>query len=124
MHCQKTKRNIIKQFKTLRSRGQPLIRDMTKFIGNAFSLQMIKDFPATVKVTECTKEEALSPDNVSVVGHQDTANVLGVAFNRVSVKLAKGDVLFVAQVVGGRLPEGCTTLPDGYSFKFLKVTAK
>lgn len=97
---------------------------MTKFIGNAFSLQMIKDFPATVKVTECSKAEALAPDNISVVGHQDTANVLGVKFNRVSVKLNKGDVLFVAQVVGGRLPEGCTTLPDGYSFKFLKVTVE
>ena len=95
---------------------------MTKFIGNAFSLQMIVNFPATVKVTECSKEEALAADNVSVVGHPDTANVLGVKFNRVSVKLSKGDILYVAQMVGGRLPEGCTTLPVGYSFKFLKVT--
>ena len=95
---------------------------MTKYVGNAFSLQMVSSFPTTVKVEECSKDETLSPDNVSVVGHQDTANVLGVAFNRVSVKLAKGDVLYVAQIVGGRLPEGCTTLPDGYSFKFLKVT--
>ena len=97
---------------------------MTKYVGNAFSLQMVSSFPTTVKVEECSKDETLSPDNVSVVGHQDTANVLGVKFNRVSVKLAKGDVLFVAQIVGGRLPEGCTTLPDGYSFKFLKVTVE
>lgn len=97
---------------------------MTKYVGNAFSLQMVSNFPATVKVEECSKDEALSPDNVSVVGHPDTANVLGVAFNRVSVKLTKGDVLYVAQIVGGRLPEGCTTLPDGYSFKFLKVTVE
>lgn len=83
---------------------------------------MLVNFPSTVKVDECSKDEALSPDNVSVVGHPDTANVLGVKFNRVSVKLNKGDVLYVAQIVGGRLPEGCTTLPDGYSFKFLKVT--
>lgn len=95
---------------------------MTKFLGNAFSLQMLVTFPSTVKVEECSKEEALAADNVSVVGHPDTAAVLGVAFNRVSVKLNKGDVLYVAQIVGGRLPEGCTTLPDGYSFKFLKVT--
>ena len=83
---------------------------------------MVSSFPATVKVEECSKEEALAPDNVSIVGHPDTAAVLGVKFNRVSVKLNKGDVLYVAQIVGGRLPEGCTTLPDGYSFKFLKVT--
>ena len=83
---------------------------------------MVSNYPATVKVVECSKDEALSSDNVSVVGHPDTAAVLGVKFNRVSVKLNKGDVLYVAQIVGGRLPEGCTTLPDGYSFKFLKVT--
>lgn len=95
---------------------------MAKFLGNAFSLQMVSNFPSTVKVDECSKDEALSPDNVSVVGHPDTANVLGVKFSQVSVKLNKGDVLYVAQIVGGRLPEGCTTLPEGYSFKFLKVT--
>lgn len=83
---------------------------------------MVSNFPATVKVAECSKQEALSSDNVSVVGHPDTAAVLGVRFNRVSVKLNKGDVLYVAQIVGGRLPEGCTTLPDGFTFKFLKVT--
>ena len=83
---------------------------------------MVSNFPATVKVAECSKQEALAADNVSVVGHPDTAAVLGVRFNRVSVKLNKGDVLYVAQIVGGRLPEGCTTLPDGFTFKFLKVT--
>ena len=83
---------------------------------------MVSSFPATVKVKECSKEEALAPDNVSIVGHPDTAAVLGVKFNRVSVKLNKGDVLYVAQIVGGRLPEGCTTLPEGFTFKFLKVT--
>ena len=83
---------------------------------------MVSNFPATVKVAECSKQETLAADNVSVVGHPDTAAVLGVRFNRVSVKLNKGDVLYVAQIVGGRLPEGCTTLPDGFTFKFLKVT--
>lgn len=63
----------------------------------------------------------------SVVGHQDTANVLAdmlgvpVSFNRVSMKLEKGDVLYVGQVVGGRLPEGAVELPEGFSIKFLKV---
>ena len=108
----------------MRCIGQLLIKNMTKYVGNAFSLQMVSSFPTTVKVEECSKDEALAVDNLSVVGHQDTANVLGVAFNRVSVKLAKGDVLYVAQIVGGRLPEGCTTLPNGFSFKFLKVTVE
>lgn len=93
-----------------------------KYIGNAFSLQMISTFPTSINIEECSKEEALSSDNLSVVGHPDTARVLGVKFNRISMQLKKGDVLYVAQVVGGRLPEGCTTLPEGFKLKFLKVT--
>lgn len=91
---------------------------MTTYIGNAFSLQMLDAFPCSVSITEV---DSFPKDAISVVGHADTANILGVAFNRVSVTLHKGDVLYVAQVVGGRLPEGCTTLPDGYKLKFLRV---
>lgn len=95
---------------------------MTKYLSNAFSLQMLTTYPAYLIITECTKDEALNPNNVSVVGHPDTAAVLGVKYNRVSLTLKPGDTLYVAQLVGGRLPEGCTKLPDGYSFKFLKVS--
>lgn len=95
---------------------------MKKYIGNAFSLQMIKDFPCKVNIEETSKDEALATSNESVVGHPDTAKVLGVKFNRVSVSLDKGDVLYVAQIIGGRLPEGCTTLPEGFKMNFLKVT--
>ena len=92
-----------------------------KFLLNAFSLQMLKDFPC-----ECRYEEVSSlPEGLtSAIGHQDTANVLGVPMNRINVSLSKGDVAYVAQLQGGRLPEGATTLPDGFSFKFIKVTVK
>ena len=97
---------------------------MTKFLSNAFSLQMLDlEHPVTVEVAPVSMEEALT-DTVSVVGHADTAAVLGVPFNRSSVRLDAGDVLYVAQLVGGRLPEGATTLPDGFSFKFVKVEVK
>lgn len=92
------------------------------YIGNAFSLQMVKNFPCDIHIEEVSKEEALSKDNESVVGHPDTANVLGVKYNRVSLTLNNGDILYVAQVIGGRLPEGCTILPEGFKMKFLKVT--
>lgn len=59
---------------------------------------------------------------ISAVGHQDTAHILGVPCNRINVTLEKGDTAFVAQLQGGRLPEGTTTLPEGFSFKFFKVT--
>ena len=88
------------------------------FLLNAFSLQMLQDFPATVRFEEVEK---LPEGLESAIGHQDTANVLGVQCNRVNVTLKKGDIAFVAQLQGGRLPEGSTALPEGFSFKFLKV---
>ncbi len=90
---------------------------MTKYLLNAFSLQMI-DAPCTIVVNEVS---SLPDGLVSAVGHADTAAVLGVPFNRVNVHLNVGDVAYVAQLQGGRLPEGATTLPDGFSFKFLRV---
>lgn len=84
------------------------------YLLNAFSLQMV-DVPCTV----CFEEvDALPKGLISAIGHQDTANILGVPMNRINVHLSKGDIAYVAQLQGGRLPEGATTLPDGFSFKF------
>lgn len=97
-------------------------------LGNAFSLQMLDtQVSNTVAVTPVTAAEVAESDCMSVIGHADTARVVSdllgkeVVANRVSVSLQKGDVLYVAQVVGGRLPEGATTLPEGITLKFLKV---
>jgi len=87
------------------------------YLLNAFSLQMLEG-DATVKFTEVAK---LPEGLTSAIGHQDTANVLGVEMNRINVTLKKGDIAYVAQLQGGRLPEGSTTLPEGFSFKFVKV---
>lgn len=89
-----------------------------QYLLNAFSLQMV-DVPCSVYFEEV---DALPDGLVSAIGHTDTAKVLGVEPNRINVHLSKGDVAYVAQLQGGRLPEGATTLPDGFSFKFIKVT--
>lgn len=95
------------------------------YLGNAFSLQML---PSDGNVSVETVTEADIPsDVISCIGHEDTANVLSdilgmeVPVNRMSVTLNDGDVLYVAQIIGGRLPEGSTTLPEGFAFKFMKV---
>lgn len=119
-----------------------------KFIGNAFSLQMIKT-PSTIHVEEVRKDQifeqvwmcedhvvnvpseadrvvmSMPHDLVSVIGHDQTAKILnvnGLKANRVNIKLEKGDILYVAQLMGGRLPEGATTLPKEFTIKYLKVT--
>lgn len=104
---------------------------MKKYLGNAFSLQMLDTTAATtVDIVPVTVEEVASAGAESCVGHADTANVLttllgvDVPMNRVSLRLNVGDVLYVAQVTGGRLPEGCTELPAGFTMAFLKVTLR
>ena len=87
---------------------------MKTFLLNAFSLQMLDEFPAKVSIEEIPSIDGM--DLVSAIGHADTAAVLGVPLNRVNVKLHKGDTAVVAQLQGGRLPEGSTTLPEGFSF--------
>jgi hypothetical protein len=95
-----------------------------EYISNAFSLQMIDTENYSINVVTLTEEKFnnIKATAHSVVGHPDTANVLGIKYNRASIKLNIGDVLYVAQLSGGRLPEGATKLPEGFFFKYLKVT--
>lgn len=108
---------------------------MKKFLVNAFSLQMISNVTTATQVictSPATTEEvaalAQSGELVSAVGHPDTAAVLStmlgapVECKRVNVTLNSDDVLYVAQVLGGRLPEGATTLPEGFRMAFIRVS--
>lgn len=97
-----------------------------KFIANAFSLQMLKNSSCSLSITEISEQEfdKIKTTAISVVGHPDTARVLGVLFNRVSVQIGEGDTLYVAQLSGGRLPEGATELPEGCVFKYYKISVK
>ncbi len=98
---------------------------------NAFSLQMLSRTDMELYVQEVPQSwvaEQISIHGVdSAVGHADTARVLSnllnaeIAFDRKNVVLEPGTCAVVAQVTGGRLPEGCTTLPEGTSIKFLHV---
>lgn len=101
-------------------------------LANALSLQMV-ELPATivanpVSVEEVSKLLSANANWISAVGHPDTAavmsNMTGVEIpaNRVNVHLDPGDTLIVCQVMGGRLPEGSTTLPEGITLKWIKVT--
>ena len=99
---------------------------MKKYLVNAFSIQMLQK-GGLVRFDEIAPED-IPADVVSAIGHVDTANVLTnmlgfpVSMNRMNVALDEDTELYVAQLVGGRLPEGATTLPEGFSFKFYRVT--
>ena len=103
------------------------------YVANSFSLQMVDPNKShNIRVTPFSVAEVdvilYDREFVSCIGHVDTAAVvtsmLGkeVPCNRINVKLEKGDVLIVAQLLGGRLPEGATSLPEGFDIKFLHVS--
>lgn len=102
------------------------------YIGNAFSLQMLDlKEKSLVEISPVSKEDLKEKIKqqgfVSIVGHTDTAQVLSsdldlnIEANRISLNLKQEDILFVAQLTGGRLPEGSTILPEGFNFTFLEV---
>lgn len=109
------------------------------YLLNAFSLNMISGFPASVEVTEVTADQARfalmcaaeadgEVDFVkSAVGHADTAAVFSSVLNcpvecrRVTVSLSKGDSAIVGQYIGPRLKEGAVALPEGAAIKWLLV---
>lgn len=106
------------------------------FIANAFSLQMvdvttshqIETWPMTIGAVR-----ELDRDHVqitSAIGHPDTARVVSdmlgfeVPAQRINISLRPGDLLVVAQLIGGRLPEGATSLPEGFELRFVGVQVK
>ena len=104
---------------------------MERILSNAFSLQMLGNRESTtIKVIEIPRSfvsAQLAKGFISAVGRADTAAVLpstlgiDVEMNRVNVTLTENTYLYVAQVTGGRLPEGCITLPEGITIKYYLV---
>ena len=111
------------------------------YISNAFSLGMLPEWKLsnegalTGLTVEAVTDSSVIDDAirrhggfVSAVGHADTAAVfssilnLDVQMNRISVQLGEDDELLVGQLVGGRLPEGATTLPEGFSIRWVLVS--
>ena len=103
------------------------------YIANAFSSQMLEMDDSLVRFQTVTPEavraalESGAPWQ-SAVGHADTATVftdevgiVEIPHNRVNVTLLPGDVLFVGQIAGGRLPEGATRLPVGFRLVWRRV---
>jgi len=94
------------------------------YVGNAFSLQMVApEYLHRVRFETVDLAQYPLGEYVSIVGHADIAAVLGVEMNRASVMLnpKAGDQMLVAQLVGGRLPEGCKTLPEGFRLQGVLV---
>ena len=103
---------------------------MTKVL-NAFSFQMVgaaghlewETIPSEA-ASQLLRKEGVD----SYIGHVDTAAVVSneldveVPFARRFATLSPGERALIAQVKGGRLPEGATSLPEGMRVEFLLVS--
>jgi hypothetical protein len=101
---------------------------VTVYLGNAFSLNMLKIRPEGLQIEIVPVAAREVPEEaVSIIGYPETARLVSgllgrnIRANRASVVLAAGDVLYVAQYHGPRLPEGTTVLPEGASLDFCRV---
>ena len=82
------------------------------YLSNAFSLNMVGEFPVAFKVARISLEEAVTAavDRKSAVGHPDSAAMFAeqlgrsVVHCRENLSLKKGDSLLVGQYRGPRLP--------------------
>lgn len=108
---------------------------MNKVIGNAISPNMVplnegETYRWTIEVLSIEGfKKALGEDFLSIIGHASTACLL-TALLGIKVTCPEGrvtfnwtnEVLFVAQYSGPRLPEGATSLPEGATIKWLRIT--
>lgn len=99
---------------------------------NAFSVNMLQNFPSTVTFTEITVEDARKKLDEgmyeSCVGHADTAALFSYVLereikeNRCTVSLALQEQALLGQYIGPRLPEGCKELPEGATIKWFRIS--
>ena len=102
---------------------------MVTIVNNAFSTKMLVN-NATAHISIISEEDfknAIKTADKVVIGHEDTADYFGVALNRQTIHLNKGDTLFVCEANaqgGGRLPSGTEFLSQmgkDFYFRFLKI---
>ena len=106
---------------------------MSLWLLNAFSLNMLNEFPMSIHLEEVTLEQArelLSGGFRSAVGHENTAvlmsELLGleVEAHRMTLSLQHGERALIGQYSGPRLEEGRTSLPEGATLRWILMSPK
>ena len=95
---------------------------MTYYISNAFSPNMIQD-EGIVKFTQITKDEFVSAGEYanSCIGHPEIAEAFGLEYNRESISLLPGDILFI--VTPGHRPKNqlYTFVPESKGWIYRRI---
>ena len=107
------------------------------YIGTAFTFNMVEDLnhinveanPVSWQEMDAAlfsmnKQHSEFVEVTNGMGHESTARMLGEHSYRRSLSLKKGDILYIPQYRGPRLPEGETNLPKGAILVPIKVIIK
>lgn len=105
---------------------------------NALTLNILHELfdyltEINIKVTNINLLEIPFNDCISYVGHKDLIEVvkneasklgkeINIELNRSNYKYAPGDVIYIIQYIGDRLPEGSKSLPENAKLKYFKAT--
>lgn len=98
-----------------------------KYLANSFSMNMTDYDGFILFRSRKIDPSEVAVDAVSAIGHVDTARIVStilgreVPAERKDVHLKEGDILYVAQYKGPRLPEGATQLPEGAQLEFHEI---
>ena len=101
-------------------------------VGNVLTAGLLdKDYDFYIVPSHMTWEEfdeykksVESGDVINFIGHQSTADLLGMEANRITLQAGAGATLIVAQYDGPRLNEGATELPEGATLLPIKWELK
>ena len=107
------------------------------YVGTAFTFNMVEDLTnINVEANPISWEEmdaclfAMKKQHsefvevINGMGHESTSQMLGEHSYRRSLSLKKGDILYIPQYRGPRLPEGETKLPKGALLVPIRVEIK
>ena len=80
-----------------------------KFIISTFSPSMFIEPDFDLRWHKLSEDEfqALAYDGYSCIGHKDVATITNLAYNREPVKARVGDIILLAQFVGGNMEYYC-----------------
>lgn len=100
-----------------------------QYISSTFSFKMFLPYMQKGKIDFEVIEPEQIPTNVrSLIHYKPVAQILTFILGRQincseeSVQFEDGDVLYIAKISGGNLPQGIKVLPEGYEITFLKMT--
>jgi hypothetical protein len=111
---------------------------MTTYITNSFSINMLDVLSADVRFETISAAEVSAAlqelETVwgviaeNAIGHPDIDRIARdqirwmIPGQRVTLSVGRGDILYVCQYRGPRLPEGATELPEGADIEWWRVT--